>query len=124
MNCYHHENNPANGTCKNCHKAICKECAIDTGRRIACSHECAKDVSDYNLLMDKSKKLYGLDESGTKIQTGTLMTVALGSIMLGTGIYRYFEYDAIDWPSLLIGGVFITFGAMGYVKNKKIGISC
>ncbi|ELI0612412.1 TPA: hypothetical protein I7751_21335 [Vibrio vulnificus] len=124
MRCFYHEDSHANGVCKFCNKAICKDCAIDTGRGVACSSECAKEVVDYNLIMDKSKKLYGLGEGGTKVPTGTLMFWALGVILFGSGVYRYFEYEAIDGPSLLIGGVFLTIGTIGYIRNKKIGINC
>jgi hypothetical protein len=124
MNCYSHTESIAIGICKSCNKAVCKDCAIDTGLGLACAEECVKEVNDYNLTMKKAKQLYGLGEGGQKIPTGILLFWAIGAIIFGTGVYRYIAYEKLDFISLLMGGVFLILGYVGYARNKKVGISC
>ncbi len=124
MNCFKHTERNANGICKACNKSVCEECAIDTGLGLACSDECVKEVNDINIVMSKAKQIYGLGEGGAKIPTGILLFWAMGAIIFGTGVYRYVEYQEFDWVSLSMGFVFLVLGYVGYVRNKKIGMSC
>jgi len=124
MNCFTHRNKNAIGICKACNKSVCEECSIDTDRGLACSEECVKEVNDINIVMDKAKQLYGLGEGGPKIPTGILLFWSVGGIIFGTGLYRYIEYQRLDFTSLAMGSVFLVIGTIGYFRNKKVGISC
>ena len=48
MKCYVHLKTDAIGTCSNCGKGLCKECAIEVGNKLKC-RECLKNVEPQRL---------------------------------------------------------------------------
>lgn len=44
MNCFYHPTAVAVGTCKSCNKGLCRECAVDLGKGLACKGRCEEDV--------------------------------------------------------------------------------
>jgi hypothetical protein len=68
VKCYNHHEKEAVAICKNCHKALCEECASDVANGIACRNSCEERVLALNALQRKgenalkrsSKSFYGL----------------------------------------------------------------
>ena len=76
MNCFIHHDKNAIGICKNCNKALCEECAIDTGSGIACKGKCEKDVKDTNELVEfNMSRVKQLKKSGRFVQIMELSMV-------------------------------------------------
>lgn len=123
MNCFEHQNEVAIGICKHCTKAVCSECAIDTGEGLACSELCVEEVKAYNSMMGRAKHLYGMGPDGQKLPVTIIMFILFGIIIGGTGVYRSITYTEVDYISLLMGATFLLVAFLFYKRNKKVGIS-
>lgn len=55
MKCFSHDGSDAVGTCKNCNKALCKECAVDTGVGLACRGKCEQELKEVQEIIEFSK---------------------------------------------------------------------
>lgn len=44
MNCFHHQDRPAVGSCVSCQRALCTECAADRRGLLACKSRCEVEV--------------------------------------------------------------------------------
>ena len=49
MNCYHHPNTPAVATCRDCGKAICKDCTTEMSNGDLLCPSCLKSLGYYQL---------------------------------------------------------------------------
>lgn len=124
MNCYIHTNNQSVGICKACQKAVCKECAIDTGRGVACSEKCAEEVKVLNEIIDRSKHIYSIGSSKKALPTGIIMYGFFGIVFLGWGIYNSMKRTDPDYFAIIMGIGFIGIGLLAYMRNKKLNINC
>lgn len=127
MNCYRHSEIVAVGICKNCFKAVCKDCCEDVGNGLACKDTCVKEVAEYNEMTSRAKHIYGI--SGKSLLPSANVTIfglfALG--LWGFGIYVYQKRGYIDYPEYLLFGMGVIFAIAAlitYWRNKKIGITC
>ena len=121
MNCFTHIEETANGICKHCAKAICPKCAIDTKEGLACSEECVLEVKSYNLMMNKSKELYGIGKDGKKTPLTVIVYVLFTVAFLGIATYKSYTYNNIDYMSFILGIIFFIVGIVAYLRNKKLG---
>jgi ATP-dependent protease ClpP protease subunit len=55
MNCFNHQNKESVGICKSCNKALCSDCAVDTGTGLACRGKCEKDLKAIAELIEFNK---------------------------------------------------------------------
>jgi hypothetical protein len=124
MNCFSHQTIPAIGICKACHKAVCAECVIDTGRGLACSADCEKEINDLNIIMDKSKRIYNVGTSSKLPSIAVLMFLFFGLIFLSVGIYEYIQMGRIDFVSLAMGLGFIVFSVLSYIRYRNLNLNC
>jgi hypothetical protein len=61
MRCFYHEQKEAVGICKSCGKGICKKCAVDFKKGLACRGHCEKTVRSIIqkiIEYDKNAELY------------------------------------------------------------------
>ena len=84
MNCYRHSSDPAVGICKHCHKALCHECATDTGDGIACTATCVETVHALNGLIDRNRKTVAAQQKNAYILPAFLGVI--GTIFLIFGL--------------------------------------
>jgi hypothetical protein len=80
MNCYNHNDSAANGICKNCHKAICKDCAVDVGDGLACQNSCEEQVKNQNTVFKASLKAYKV--SSMVYKRYAVFCLLIGSFLL------------------------------------------
>jgi len=100
MRCFYHEDKEAVGTCKSCGKGLCRDCAVDLGKGLACRGRCEADVQGMIQLIDRNVRL-----SATATRT-----VQQGrGIRLGAGVFH-----------ILIGGLFFIFGLRDYDRLPLI----
>ena len=55
MKCFYHETVDAVATCKNCCRALCRQCAVDVGNGIACRNTCEQQVQALNAMLRKGQ---------------------------------------------------------------------
>ncbi len=55
MKCFYHETVDAVATCKNCCRALCRQCAVDVGNGIACRNSCEQQVQALNAVLRRGQ---------------------------------------------------------------------
>jgi hypothetical protein len=98
MRCYYHENKEAVGTCKSCGKGLCRECAVDLGKGLACRGRCETDAQAVIQLIDRNIHLS---------ITATNYTLATRIVRSSTAIFNFF-----------IGGIFIVWSLTDFDRFK------
>jgi hypothetical protein len=121
MICFNHHDQQAVAICKNCHKAVCEECAISDEGGIACSIKCQKENLQYHQMMEKSKLVYGL-QSG-RIPVATLLLLLAGFPIVILGIYELIIGQLFGIFTIAMGAIFVSIGVFSYINMKKSGIS-
>lgn len=89
MICYQHHERTAVGLCRACQKGVCPECAVDTGRGLACCPGCAAEVKSLTELMDRNKRIYGLAGSARLPALGVLIYGLFAVLMMVFGAWFY-----------------------------------
>jgi len=124
MNCYTHKEQNATGLCKACQKAVCPDCAIDTGRGLACSTQCAEEVGVLNIIVDRSKQIYGIGSSSKLPSTGIIMYFFFGLMFFGFGIYNSLNREQSDYLTIFLGLGFIVMSIFTYIRTKNLKLNC
>ena len=57
MRCFYHEEKEAVGSCKSCGKGLCRECAVDLTKGLACRGHCEADAQAIIQLIDRNIQL-------------------------------------------------------------------
>ena len=111
MKCFTREERDAVGTCKSCGKGICRDCAVDMGKGLACRNKCENDVSVLIALIDQNirlspvgKNVMGNLRKNTYMQAAFLL--AAGVIFFLTGLAAG---KVVELPGLL-GLIFLLYG--------------
>ncbi len=124
MNCFNHKDKPAIGICKSCQKAVCSECAIDTGRGVACCTECEIEVDVINQILDKSKLIYSIGEKPKLLPTGIIMYLFFGIFFTGFGAYQTYKTGEPDIFLFVMGTGFLAIAVLAWFRNRKLNINC
>ena len=124
MKCFTHNESESIGICKACQKAVCAKCAIDTGRGLACSQDCVNEVSDLNAIVDKSKRIYSIGSESKLLPTNILMYFLFSILFFSWGVYNSFNWERIDFFTMIMGIGFFIIGLIAYNKNKKLNLNC
>ena len=88
MECYQHKTQ-AVGICKQCCKAVCRECIGGTmpNNIIGCSDECRRVIADNEEMNERARRLYGIGvHKTTRISTHVKIWFLLAAIMWIIGI--------------------------------------
>lgn len=111
MKCFNHDGRDAVGTCKSCGKGVCRECAVDMGKGLACRDRCEKDVSNVISLIDQNihfspvgKTVMGNVRKNTYVQASFLLAAGVVFFLTGLGTGRVAELPG------LLGMVFLIYG--------------
>ncbi len=123
MKCFTHQIESV-GICKSCNKAVCSDCAIDTGRGLACCETCVSEVIDINTIMDKSKQIYGMNSNSATIPTGIIMYLFFATAFIGFGSYQVIAKGSSNYFTVVMGLGFLLIGGIAWYRNRKINISC
>lgn len=80
MNCFTHEDRPAVGVCKQCYKAVCRECVTIAAGAVTCSAPCAAEVARVDAQVGT------LLNAAPRTRTGNVVVyVGMGVLMLLVG---------------------------------------
>jgi hypothetical protein len=91
MHCFYHDEREAVGTCKSCCKGLCRECAVELNKGLACRGRCEADAQAVIELIDRNIKLSPntaqLLKSSRGARTGNgLFCLAMGVVFLIWGV--------------------------------------
>jgi len=119
MKCYYHEKLDAVGTCKSCSKGLCRECAIDLGKGLACEG-CRQDVVDLITTIDRNIKIgtnYKNIKKNGMVQFGFMGI--LGGVFLCTGIYYYETFSIVMGACFMLYAGYILWRTIKFPKIEK-----
>jgi len=111
MECFYHEGLGAIGVCKSCMRGLCRECAIEMPRGLACKGRCEADVDELADLIAHNIKFSRAMRANVGPQR-TAMIVAGAFIVLMGGVFttiglatqrRVWVLAAIGIPMALYG---------------------
>lgn len=121
MKCFYHETVDAVATCKNCCKALCRQCAVDVGNGMACRDSCEEQVRVLNATLKKGQSAIKRSRLG---YCGVAIFMILMAIVIGQDSVRS---DMRGWAILgdgmsvvfLMGGVFFLVMAKKIAADRK-----
>lgn len=118
MRCFYHHQVEAVGSCKNCNKGLCPECAVDVGDGLACKGQCETKVQDHNTYIAKCLTMLRVSEES--IIWGAIFIAILGLGFVLVGLYFFVNQDEFDWFFLfpLFMGL-AMLGGTGYLYILK-----
>ena len=115
MNCFYHVDRPAVGICKSCSKGLCSECAIDTGKGIACKGKCAERVIEVENLIDRNLAARLMGEGQLKQNLYFMLFMGMMSGLLG-GLMIKDEHTETGVLFIVFGVVVAIRGVLHYFK--------
>jgi X-X-X-Leu-X-X-Gly heptad repeat protein len=120
MHCFNHPEKNSVGTCKQCSKGLCPDCAVDLGHGLACrGHE--QRVEDLEKLMTGSSQLMaGTAKLQSKMDGLKFFSPGLylfmGTVFTGYGLL-YARDSKLFVTAVGIG--FLVFGLLEFLGNRK-----
>jgi hypothetical protein len=120
MECFQHEGRPAVGSCRACFRGVCRSCAVDLGRGLACAGRCEAGARALIASLDQSVRLQGLS-TGMMQGARTLwvglswVSLAVGVIVVGIG-FSLPEFRSIA----LLGIPFLAIGALTSLVTRRV----
>jgi hypothetical protein len=115
MQCFAHPNESAVGLCKSCGKGVCRSCAIQLDRGLACSEQCKPFTEALSRLQLTSIRNIGLMSVQRFIQP--FMAV----IFLVAGFYNLARYrpDPSTWFLLAFGAILGVMSVISWVRQGR-----
>ena len=124
MECFAHDGRPAVGSCRSCFKGVCRACAVDLGRGLACRGRCEEAARALIASVDQSLRIQGLSSGmmhGARALWGGLAWVALGVGVFvsiwGLTLPGFREISLLGVPFLAIG--VLTLRASSRVRRSE-----
>ncbi len=125
MRCFYHEDREAVGSCKSCGKGVCRDCAVDLIKGLACRGPCEADAQALIQLIDRNIQLSATSTSIIKSSRGVRSSTAVfqfvtGAVFIGWGLT---DLERLKFL-LVLGAGFIAYGgywlflALGLRKGK------
>lgn len=125
MRCYYHEDREAVGSCKSCGKGLCRECAVDLTKGLACRGRCEDDVSSVIALIERNIKIAPrtsqILEASRKLRSSTAaFNLVIGGLFIIWGLTsEHLSFIIILGVAFFIYGIIGLFQARRYMKDKQ-----
>jgi hypothetical protein len=120
MRCFYHEDKEAVGSCKSCGRGLCRECAVEFPKGLACRGHCEADAQAVIQLVDRSIQLS--TTSSRTVQQGRGVRFGAGIFHIAIGVLFFFGglKDHLLVITLLGVGVF-AYGVYWIFLALKLG---
>jgi len=117
MKCFYHAESDAVGTCKYCHKGICKQCAKDIGIGIVCNHDavCETRAIEINNVVDRNVKF---SKNRSFVALYAVFFFILGAFF----IYHAATLQHVGFAATLhyyVGAFLVVFSLMFFARFVK-----
>jgi hypothetical protein len=119
MECFYHPAVAAAGICKNCHRGICRECAVELEDGIACPNRCEAQVGALSRAWRHNALYFA-------VLGGFLMS--MGIVMAADQADNYADYHyyspagvGISVVGLIVGTLFFVFSYRMRRRNLASG---
>jgi len=113
MECFYHAGRPVIGLCRSCFRGLCRECAVDLDRALACRDRCESHARDLIATLDVSTRYRGVTPAVRTLWSGMAviaLLVAAFVVVLGLRLPIYREIALLGIPFLLIGLLMLRAG--------------
>jgi hypothetical protein len=121
MRCFYHDDREAVGTCKSCGKGLCRECAVDLTKGLACRGHCEADAQAVIQLIDRNIQVSPDAARMVRRSRGLNSGVAIFYILLGgLSLAGGIRDERLSFFSIL-GVAMIIFGIYLLVSLWKRG---
>jgi len=124
MECFAHDGRPAVGSCRSCFKGVCRACAVDLGRGLACPGRCEEAARALIASLDQSMRIQGL--SSGMVHGARALWSGLAWVALGVGVFvsiwgltlpAFREISLLGIPFLAIG--VLTLRVSNRVRRRE-----
>lgn len=111
MRCFYHEDKEAVGSCKSCGKGLCRGCAVDLSKGLACRGHCEEDAQALIRLIDRNIQLSATTTNLVKSSRGIRTSAAMFQFVMGAVFIAWGFTDLARLRLLLVlGAGFIAYG--------------
>ena len=110
MKCFNHQDRDAVGLCKNCHKALCTGCLVETSAGISCRGPCEQEVAVLGSLMQRAVGTHR--KTSRAYQRTAIVFGLMGLVFAAVGVM-----EEMTW--VLVMGVVCAIGAGFYYLTSK-----
>ena len=121
MKCFYHDDRDAVGTCKSCSKGVCRDCAVDMGKGLACRGRCEEDVARVTALIDQNISLSSVGDSVMgSVRKNTYVQAVF---LLVTGLVFFltsWTTDQVRGLPGLLGMVFLAYGCYVLWRGMRL----
>lgn len=110
MRCFYHADRDAVGVCKSCQRGVCRDCAAEVDKGIACKSRCEDDARQLALLIDQNARLQPASTFLISRARRTRVAAALLYLALGIGfvcwgiVHPYLRFVSV------LGFIFVAYG--------------
>jgi hypothetical protein len=120
MECFQHEGRPAVGSCRACFRGVCRGCAVDLGRGLACAGRCEEAARALIASLDQSMRIQGL--SGSMVHGAHTLWVGLTWVALGVGVLVIgFGLSLPHFRSIALLGIpFLAIGLLTLRVTRRV----
>lgn len=119
MECFYHEGRQAVGSCRSCLKGLCRECAVEYDKGLACRLRCEEDVQDLIATIDQSVRYRALSTAYVRATPKVMMGIAMVSLFVGLFVSGWGlslpQYDEIA----LLGIPFFALAAIAIRVSRR-----
>lgn len=115
MKCFYHAESDAVGTCLSCHRGVCRECAAESERGIACRGRCEVevrrllDLRDFSFAQPKTQESILKRTRQTYVRGGLFNLVLGGGMLIMWYVDRRLSYFGFIGAAMLIFGIATMF---------------
>lgn len=120
MECFQHEGRPAIGSCRACFRGVCRTCAADLGRGLACAGRCEDAARALIASLDQSVRIQSL--STGMVQGARTLWVGLGWVSLGIGAFVIWLGASLPAHRsiALLGLPFLAIGVLTLLVTRRV----
>ena len=115
MKCFYHPAIDAVALCKSCLRGICRECAVDQGRGLACKGKCESEVAAILDLQQRNKTAYQ-KASGSYMRLAAFMAF-FGLAVSAMGILSWSHGQG--FVLVLLGLFLLLFATLLFISGQK-----
>ena len=120
MNCFYHPEAAAVGVCKSCYRGLCRECAVEFPRGLACRGRCEEDVQQVIELVQRNVKF---TKSLAKNAPGTrIVMLVIGAFILLFGVlfvWASLLNEHPVWILLSLGVLITSYGLFMVIRAYR-----
>jgi hypothetical protein len=121
MRCFYHEEREAVGSCKSCGKGLCRDCAVDLTKGLACPGRCEADAQALIQLIDRNIQLSAASANIIKSSRGARSSTAIFQFVTGAVFIAWGLTDLERLKFLLVlGAGFIAYDGYWLVLARSL----